>query len=208
MSIKYTLPKTGAEVNSLVDKAIKTAGSARLRIQDAAVGILYHAYKHGDYTGANRLLVGLADKGIRRESLVAYFEGFGGLILNEDKATVNETPFTGWSGKEHIEANFKQAKETFWDTVVKEKDPFVNLDLQTALMAVIKRFEKTVDQSQKPDFNGKVSFELTGDVLAKISALSQRPAIDTSTQDAKVMDALDKLLSGTADTSEGEANVA
>lgn len=203
--IKYILPNDSKELSRMVTGAIHSARQARQAVQVAAVGILYHAYKHGDYSEANTLILGLADKGIRRDSLVLWFQGFGGLILTDDKELIKTKPFTGWSGAEHIKTHFEEAKATMWDTVVKEKDPFVTMDLQTALMQVIKRFEKAAKASQKENFQGKISFELTGDVLAKLQALSQRPNVDTT--DVAVIDKLEKLLAGNVDNTDNTGEV-
>lgn len=205
-SIKYTLPKDYKELSTMVAGAIRSAGRARQAIQIAAVGILYHAYKHGDYSAANTLVLGLAESGMRRDSLVLWFRGFGGLTLTDDKELLKTTPFTGWSGAEHIKEHFDDAKATLWDTVAKPKNPFITMDLQTALMQVIKRFEKAAKDSQGDNFQGKVSFELTGDVMAKLQALAHRPSVDTT--DAAVIDKLEQLLAGNVDEVDGEANVA
>lgn len=205
-SIKYVLPKDSKELSTMVAGAIRSAGRARQAIQMAAVGILYHAYKHGDYSAANTLVLGLAETGIRRDSLVLWFQGFGGLTLTDDKELLKTTPFTGWSGAEHIKAHFEDAKATMWDTVAKEKDPFVTMDLQTALMQVIKRFEKAAKDSQGENFQGKLSFELTGDIMVKLQALAQRPSVDTT--DAEVIDKLDQLLAGNVGDAEEDANAA
>ena len=86
--MKYNLK---GDVKQVVAGAIKKYGSARNAVQNAAVMVLIHAYKHGDYSQAQILCDGIGNK-----QLVEWFKDFGGL-------TVDGNSFSGWAGKEHIE---------------------------------------------------------------------------------------------------------
>ncbi len=195
-AMQYKLPNTAAEVDQLITRAVKAASSTRLLIQQAAVGILYHAYKHGDYTKAGVLVNSLKDTGVRRDSLVKYLSGFGGLLINEDKETKKEQPFCGWSGAEYIKDNFEDAKATMWDKVVEEKDPYVIADLNTMLAMVIKRMDVVTKRAQRPDFQGKVSFHVHENILLQLRNMMARDNIDTAKQDMQVTDKLGPLLDG------------
>lgn len=55
-AIKYVMPKDAAELAKLCNKAVKSVQSARVSVQQAAVGVLFHAHKHGDWSAANTLV--------------------------------------------------------------------------------------------------------------------------------------------------------
>ena len=196
MSIRYILPKTAADTNKLIDTAIKSAGATRQRIQMAAIGCLYHAYAHGDYTPCGRLVLGLADTGIRRDSLVKFLAGYGGLHLNTDPATRKEKPFSGWEGKDYIKENFEEAKATMWDKVIEEKDPFVTADLQVALVTLIKKFNDLSAKAGKAGFEGEIRYGVSENIMLQLKQLTSKANVNTKAQDAKVMDALDSMLAG------------
>lgn len=188
------------KTNQLISNAISSAGTARRAIQDAAIAILVHAFHHSDYSGAGRLVQGLKDKGVRRDALVLYFQGFGGLIVNEDPETRDDKPFSGWFGKEHIKEHLEQAKATYWDTVKKEKDPFEAFDLNVELAKLIKKAERVTKKVVKGDFQGKATFTIDNSLLEQLNAISKLDNVNT---DAAVIDKLEQLLSGNA---EGDNN--
>lgn len=194
------------KTNQLIDTAIKSAGSTRKAIQEAAIAILVHALHHSDYSGAGRLVQGLKDKGVRRDALVLYFQGYGGLIVNEDKETQADKPFSGWFGKEHIREHLEQAKATYWDSVKKEADPFENFDLNVELAKLIKKAERVTKKVVQGNFQGKAAFTLDNSLLDQLNAISKLDNVNTD-QDAQVIDKLEQLLSGNVegDNNEGGA---
>jgi len=132
MTIKYNLPKDANELDKLINKAVRSVQSARESVQQAAVGVLHHTYHHGDYSAANALVEGLGNT-INGKALVEFFVKFGGLKINaEGKA------FDGWSGKQHIQDAFNDAKATMWWDL-KQQQPFKGFDLEAALQSVIKQ---------------------------------------------------------------------
>ena len=138
--MNYTLPKNNKELSVLIASAIGAAQSMRDKVQQAAVGILYHAYKHGDWTKANDLVDGLGH-GVKRDSLVAFFVRFGGLTVSEeDKA------FTAWKGTQHIKDNFDEAKSKMWYDF-KKVNPFQGYSLEAELQKLMKRHTTMVKKA-------------------------------------------------------------
>lgn len=194
------------KTNQLISKAIHSAGTARQAIQDAAIAILVHALHHSDYSGAGRLVQGLKDKGVRRDALVLFFQGYGGLIVNDNPETRGDKPFSGWLGKEYIKEHLEKAKTTYWDSVKEDKDPFETFDLNEALEKLIKKAERVTKKIVKGNFHGKATFNLNPALLEQINALSKQDNVDTS--DAAVIDKLEQLLAGNVEDDKDEANAA
>lgn len=152
MSIKYILPKDANELGKLRASAIRAAGSARTKIQIAAVATLHHAYVHGDWTQANNLVQGLSEGGIRRDALTQWFVTYGGLTIGTAEVEgKNVKQFTGWSGKEYIKEYFNEAKSNFWDKAKKEADPFKEFDLQAELTKLLARAGKALKAVEGQD---------------------------------------------------------
>lgn len=135
MAIKYISPADAKAVESLIGKAVKAVVKARESVQIAAVAILIHAEKHGDWTKANDLVLGLGNT-VNGKALVEWFVKFGGLTVSE-----GEGKFIGWQGAEHIRANFQDAKAKMW-WELKPQSPFKGFDLEAALQKVISDYNK------------------------------------------------------------------
>ena len=89
MTMKYTLK---GDVKVVVQRAVANYQKGRRGVQNAAVLVLIHAQKHGDYSQAQVLCEGVGSK-----QLVEWFKDFGGLKVNEETKS-----FDGWSGADHI----------------------------------------------------------------------------------------------------------
>lgn len=153
-TIKYAMPKDAAELAKLCAKAVKSVQSARVSVQQAAVAVLYHAHKHGDYSAAGALVNDLGNT-INGKALIEFFVKFGGLKVN---AETNN--FDGWSGKQHIEDNFNDAKATMWWDL-KQQQPFKGFDLEAALQRVIKEHKATLDKVEGLTEADKAKVKLT-----------------------------------------------
>lgn len=142
MTIK-TEVKAFTNVEAL-DKAITAvinkSKSLQTDIQKVAVGIIAHAWKHGDYTRANTLVNGLGE-GVRRKALVEWFYQCG---LEVDEV---EQCFTGFN-KKVCEKKFEEMKSTNWWTLKAEK-PFEGFDLQAELARLLKRAERVQKDAPK-----------------------------------------------------------
>jgi hypothetical protein len=135
------------KVDSLIASAIRAQGRANTAIQIAAVAILAHAAKHGDYSKASILVDGL--QGAFRASLVEWFVKFGGLVVEAGK-------FAGWSGADHIRANYSTARETAWFEVKKEA-PYKGFDLEAEVRGLLDRANKATQRAAKdPSIADKV----------------------------------------------------
>lgn len=155
-SIKYDL-KT--DVDTLIKQAITSAATMQKKVQIAAVSILQHAHKHGDYTKANDLVNGLGT-GVRAAALVEWFSTYGGLTVKE-----GEEGFSGWAGADHIKDNFQDAKATMWWTL-KPVSPFKAFDLEAAIASLVKKAEKAAADTEHAKENN-----VDAELLAKLRAL-------------------------------------
>lgn len=165
-AIKYILPKDAAELNKMCEQAVKSVQTARTRIQQAAIGVLHHAYKHGDYSAANTLVQGLGNT-INGKALVEFFVRFGGLTINaEGKA------FDSWKGKQHIEDNFTEAKATMWWDL-KQQQAFKGFDIEAALQRIIKQHKETQEKivGLTPEDQAKVNLKVSDATMQQLFAL-------------------------------------
>lgn len=121
-------------VDVLIDSAIKSAKTMKMKVQVAAVAILQHAEKHGDYSKANVLVDGLGH-GVKADSLVAWFVKFGGLIVDEEGKG-----FGGWKGSEYIKEQFTKAKANAWYDE-KKGNAWAGFNLLDELAKVVKKEE-------------------------------------------------------------------
>lgn len=147
MTVKSTPAKAKAatkKVNALADvsidaldkaiaKVIKASTNLQADIQKVAIQIVAHAYKHGDYTRANTLVVGLGD-GVRKVALVEWFNKCGMVV--EDGAS----EFTGFN-KKYAEKHFDEMKGTNWWTLKPQK-PFSGFDLMAEISRIVKKADK------------------------------------------------------------------
>jgi hypothetical protein len=193
MAIKYSLPKNQGELDKLITSAITSAKTMRDKVQVAAVAILHHAYTCGDWTQANVLVEGLGH-GVKRDSLVEYFAKMGGLTIAEG---ANE--FTGWSGKDHIKANFDKAKEVHWHEYNKA-NPFKGFNFEGEINKLLARKAKVEKGLDKLDDDQRelVSLNVNEGVLQALAAacnfelmLGEQPANDI---DAELVAELKKVV--------------
>lgn len=137
-----------AEVEKAIDLAIQSAGSARNNIQMAAMQIVRHIQRHGDYTLANKLVDGMPS-GIKADSLVAYFREFACLKSGAES-------FTGFrDGLKHEEAaglikkTWGKAQSTWWYSFGKKTNPHVDFDINKRLDALFKTLEKEAKKARE-----------------------------------------------------------
>jgi hypothetical protein len=126
-----------APVDKLVASAIRMQGKANAAIQVAAVSVIAHAAKHGDYSKAAILVDGL--EGAFRASLIEWFVKFGGLTVEGGK-------FSGWQGADYIRASFADAKETPWYKVKKEV-LYQGFDLDQEIRGLLDRAAKAAKKA-------------------------------------------------------------
>lgn len=153
-----TLAAIDKEIIAVVD-ASKTLQS---RIQELAVGIMLHAYNHGDYTRAQTLVEQLGE-GVRRSALVAWFNK-AGLDVDEAKG------FVGFN-KKVMEKNWAEVKATAWYAMKPER-PFEGFDLKAELERLIKKAEKAMKTaSETPDFDTAL-MKVSPEQLTKLRELA------------------------------------
>lgn len=165
-AIKYLMPKDANELANLCNKAVKSVQSARVSVQQAAVGVLFHAFKHGDYSAANTLVTDLGNT-VNGKALVEFFVKFGGLKVDEEKGA-----FIGWSGARYIEDAFDEAKATMWWDL-KLQQPFKGFDLEAALQRVLKQHKGTIEkvQGMTEEDQAKVKLDVSEATMQQLFAI-------------------------------------
>lgn len=164
--------KSFENVTRLVTTARKSAELMRTSVQKAAVAILLHAYKYGDYTMAEALVEACGD-GVRGDALVTFFAKCGGLKVDEENNT-----FCGWKGRDHIKAHMELAKEKPW-YLYKKANPFKGYDVNQALAQLEKKFnkmKKDVDGMEEGD-KEKVNLVIDEAILKRIMSMANFEAI-------------------------------
>lgn len=169
-AIKYVFAKDAAGLEKIQAVAIKSVAKARIQVQIAAVATIRHAWEHGDWTFAQKLVDGLGNT-VNGAALVEWFKMYGGL-------KTEDTGFIGWSGKEYIEANFEKAKATMW-WELKKKNPFAGYSLEDALKKIIKDHsamkEKLVGLTEEDQ--RKVDFTVNDETIKAVLKLCNFEAI-------------------------------
>lgn len=165
MTIKTTLTtfKTVEALDKAITSVINKSKSLQTDIQKVAVGIVAHAYKHGDYTRANTLVDGLGE-GVRRKALVEWFFQCGLEVSEEDQC------FTGFN-KKVCEKKFETMKSTNWWTLKAEK-PFEGFDLQAELARLLKRAERIQKDADKRTKEENELVNIPVDMLTKLRTIS------------------------------------
>ena len=169
-AIKYVFAKNVADLERLQANAVKSVQSARISIQIAAIATIRHAFEHGDWSYAAKLVKALGNT-INGAALVEWFKLYGGL-------KTDDTGFIGWSGADYIEANFEKAKAGMW-WELKAQSPFKGFDLEAALQRVIKEHktmqEKVVGLSDED--KAKVKFTVNDATVQAVLKLCNFDAI-------------------------------
>lgn len=169
-AIKYVFAKDAAGLEKIQANAVKSVQKARETIQIAAVATIRHAYEHGDWSYAGKLVEALGNT-INGKALVEWFKLYGGL-------KTDDTGFIGWSGKEFIEANFEKAKAGMW-WELKAASPFKGFSLEEALQNVIKNHKAIADKvvGMTPEDQAKVNFEVNDATIQAVLKLCNFDAI-------------------------------
>lgn len=156
------------DVDGLINAAIGGMKKAKNLIQVAAVGILMHAEKHGDWSKASVLVKALEDNGAYAASLVAWFVEYGGLVVGD--IGEGEQGFVGFSGPEHIREHFGAAKSKAWWECKKQASPYKGFDLNVELAKLLERAKKAKEAARK-DSSKAEQVKVDDAELAALSAL-------------------------------------
>lgn len=167
--IKYVTPKDANDLNRIQDLAIKSAHKARNAIQVALVATMIHIGKHGDWTGAARLVDGLGNT-VNGRAIVEWFVQFCGLTLAEDGS--------GFDGiekghAERIRKELDKAKAKMW-WELKPANPYKGFNADEALQQFIEKHKKaqakmaTLSEEDKAKVNLKVNDATIQQVLAMV----------------------------------------
>ena len=164
--IKYVEAKNDAELDKLINNSIRSVQKAREHVQIAAVAVLLHAAKHGDWTKANVLVEGLGST-VNGQALVKFFVDYGGLTTNAESSA-----FGGWQGAEYIREHLDAAKEKMWWDL-RKVNPFAGYNADTELNRFVEKHRKMVKTiaGLTPEDQGKVSFIISDKTMAAVLSL-------------------------------------
>lgn len=174
MSINYSLPKNKQETDSLINKAWQAIESSTKAVQIALVATIYHAYKHGDWTIANRFALE-CPKEAKQKFMVDWLVKFGGLVVGEVPQDNGQpiTQFVGWKGKEFIKENFELAKDTLWTKAIKQEAGIVNFDLNEEARKFANKMGKKLKSIENlpTDRKGDVKIEVNEETIRMLLGL-------------------------------------
>lgn len=182
-AIKYVFAKDAAGLEKIHASAIRSVAKARVNVQIAAVATIRHAWEHGDYSYAQKLVEGLGNT-INGAALVEWFVQYGGLKINAEGKG-----FGGWSGKDYIEQNFEAAKAKMW-WELKKQSPFKGFDLEAALQKVLKdhaTFTKDIEALSDED-KAKVKLEVNDATIQAVLKLCKFDVIINEQDDNAVQE--------------------
>lgn len=166
-SYASVIGKNALDVDSAIDAGLAKNKKGNEAIQCAAIAVLIHAEKCGDYTKANRLVN--EAEGINSVGLVEFFKQFGGFTVSE-----GGEGFDGWKGKEYIRDNFQDAKATGWWTL-KPQNPWKGFNFEAELQKLTVRADKALKKRQSLLEEGKedeaAKVEINVDTLQAARAL-------------------------------------
>jgi hypothetical protein len=169
-AIKYVFAKDAAALEVIQRNAVKSVQKARECVQVAAVATIKHAYDHGDWSYAGKLVEALGNT-INGKALIEWFKLYGGLKTDDNG-------FIGWSGKEYIETNFEKAKAGMW-WELKAVSPFKGFDLEAALQRVIKEHKSVTEKvvGMTPEDQAKVNLQVNDATIKAVLKLCNFDAI-------------------------------
>lgn len=107
-----------AEANKSIDSIAKLGAKLDAQIHHTAVSALTHHATHGDTTLINRLILAMPKSG-RKNALVAWAVHFGGLLINDDKASRDAAPLLHVKDAPEFDQDAALA-EPFWMFKAKE----------------------------------------------------------------------------------------
>lgn len=138
-AVKIAAPTmTVKQMDAAIAAAIESSKSLQAQIQDVAVAIMLHAFKHGDYTRAQTLVDGLGE-GVRRKALVEWFHKAGLDVSEKDGLFVGFKPAV-------MQKNWEELLSTPWYKM-KPENPFSGFDLDAELARLIKRAEQAMKKN-------------------------------------------------------------
>lgn len=160
---------TAKQLDAAIVRVQDDSKTLQQRIQDVAVEIMLHCYKHNDFSRAQVLVDGLGD-GIRKKGLVGWFNKVG-LDVNQENGC-----FNGFK-KAIMERNWAEYLTKGWWTCNPEQ-PFKLWDFDAELARLIKMAEKKANADdaarKKAELEGVEYQPLVANLTAeRLTALKQ-----------------------------------
>ncbi len=141
-AVKYSFDMPQSDIDAAIPQIKKTIGSVTLSVQHIAVSILAAFKEHGDKDTATRRMNGLVDslgKGMRSNSLRAFFEQQAPVVFNKDTDTLVAGSSAVSPVRTHQQIDAMKARNCPWFEAQPEKPYQPMADWSAALNAVIKR---------------------------------------------------------------------
>lgn len=155
---------TKKSVDELIEAAFGGIKKARNSVQVAAVAVLMHAQKTGDYSKAQVLVDGVQSHGVYAQSLVAWFVEYGGLVVDEERG------FVDWQKADYIKDKFQEAKKAEWWEMVKLPNAYKGMDFKAKLVKLLEQADKALQHAaNKPEDAELVNID--EDMLNAVKAL-------------------------------------
>ena len=159
-AMKYN-QKALNDVDGSIKAAIASFGKTKNLVQVAAVAILIHAEKCGDYSKANTLIEGLV--GLNQAALVEFFVQFGGLTVSE-----GAKKFDGWNGKSAVKV--EEGKGVMWYDL-KKQNPWAGFNLKAEMLKLVKKADNAIEKAEgAPEYESIVHIDSL--VLGELRRLS------------------------------------
>lgn len=157
---------TAAALDKAIAGVIDDSMKLQDRIQEVAVAIMLHCYKHNEFQRAQTLVDGLG-KGVRRSALVDWFK-MAGLKVDEAKGL-----FNGFN-KAKMEDKWGKCLAEPWHTM-KPENPFAGFDLEAELKRLIAKAEKAMKKDAATPETGRAEdykMACSADALAQLRKLA------------------------------------
>lgn len=156
--------KKAVSVDKLIDLAVASGKTMRERVQQAVVGIAYHAQKHNDPNTAkewaNRLVNELGN-GVNAHTLITFMTKHLGLVVGQETTIDEKTGkekkvdcFVDWKGGQHIRENWEDIKSKPWWEASQAK-PWAGFNLEEELAKLLQRANNANVKAEKLRKEGK-----------------------------------------------------
>ena len=147
--LTYSFSMWGNAIDAAIPMLAKSIGTVVTNVQKIAVSILGDLLKHGDKPTAVKranALVEALGKGMRAQSLLAWFEQNAPMVYNaETKLLV--AGFTAMSPvRDHTKINLAVSTAALWQDAKADPEYKALADWNAALMALVKRAKTDIEK--------------------------------------------------------------
>lgn len=152
ISQKETIMLTAKQINARITKAVKSAATSRVSIQDALFSCIGHLYAHGDVSLLNRLFAEMP-KGVQMEKLRQYALATAPIRMNKADVQAEKGlfAFKAVKGEADIQAKQSMLLHCVWYDYKPANSDKPKADVTTAsifsntLQSMVKRLQEHTD---------------------------------------------------------------